>query len=78
MSGVDFMTIAKWVGHASPVLIGKVYSHLSNEHAQRAAKKVTFGNGGKELKATETSSANARDLSVEELLIFLKQKMVAP
>jgi integrase len=48
MSGVDFMTIAKWVSHADGgVLIGKVYSHLSNEHAQRAAKKVTFGNGGR-------------------------------
>jgi integrase len=75
MSGVDFTTIAKWIGHADGgVLIGKVYSHLSNEHAQRAAKKVTFGNGGKEPKAIEASSANAHDLSVEELLTLLKQK----
>jgi integrase len=75
MSGVDFMTIAKWVGHASPVLIGKVYSHLSNEHSQRAARKVTFENGGKEPKAAETSSANPHDLSVEELVQMLKEKM---
>lgn len=78
MSGVDFMTIAKWVGHASPVLIGKVYSHLSNEHAQRAAKKVTFGNGGKEPKTEGTNTLNPRDLSVEELVQMLKEKMSKP
>jgi site-specific recombinase XerD len=40
MSGIDFMTIAKWVGHQDGgVLIGKVYGHLSNEQAQR----VNFG-----------------------------------
>jgi integrase len=34
MSGVDFMTIARWVGHSDGgMLIGKVYGHLSNEHA---------------------------------------------
>jgi integrase len=35
MSGIDYMTIAKWVGHQDGgILIGKVYGHLSNEHAQ--------------------------------------------
>ena len=30
MAGVDFMTIAKWVGHLDGgVLIGKLYGHLS-------------------------------------------------
>ena len=44
MSGIDFMTIAKWVGHQDGgVLIGKVYGHLSNEHAQRQAQKLFFG-----------------------------------
>jgi integrase len=44
MSGIDFMTIAKWVGHLDGgVLIGKVYGHLSNEHAQRQAQRVNFG-----------------------------------
>ena len=44
MSGIDFMTIAKWVGHQDGgVLIGKVYGHLSNEHAQRQARRVNFG-----------------------------------
>ncbi len=61
MSGVDFMTIARWVGHSDGgMLIGKVYSHLSNEHAQRAAKKVTFGNGGNQPKAAERVSAMDR------------------
>jgi len=37
------MTIAKWVGHQDGgVLIGKVYGHLSNEHAQRQAQRIVF------------------------------------
>ena len=43
MSGVDFMTIAKWVGHQDGgVLIGKVYGHLADEHRKRMALKVVF------------------------------------
>jgi integrase len=41
MAGIDFMTIARWVGHKDGgILIGKVYGHLSNEHAKKAAEKV--------------------------------------
>jgi integrase len=44
MSGIDYLTIAKWVGHQDGgVLIGKIYGHLSNEHAQRQAQRVSFG-----------------------------------
>jgi integrase len=44
MSGIDFMTIAKWVGHQDGgILIGKVYGHLSNEHAQCQAQRINFG-----------------------------------
>jgi integrase len=44
MAGIDFMTIARWIGHQDGgILIGKVYGHLSNEHAQRQAKKIDFG-----------------------------------
>jgi len=44
MSGIDYMTIARWAGHQDGgVLIGKVYGHLSNEHAQRQAQRVNFG-----------------------------------
>jgi integrase len=44
MSGVDFMTIAAWVGHRDGgVLIGKVYGHLANEHRKAMADRVTFG-----------------------------------
>ncbi len=43
MSGIDYMTIARWVGHKDGgVLIGKVYGHLSNEHAQRQAQRLVF------------------------------------
>ncbi len=44
MSGVDFMTIAAWVGHRDGgVLIGKVYGHLANEHRKAMADRVNFG-----------------------------------
>jgi len=44
MSGVDFMTIAAWVGHKDGgVLIGKVYGHLANEHRKAMAERVNFG-----------------------------------
>ncbi len=43
MSGIDYMTIARWAGHQDGgILIGKVYGHLSNEHAQRQAKRIVF------------------------------------
>ncbi len=43
MSGIDFMTIAKWAGHQDGgVLIGRVYGHLSDTHAKAQAKKVVF------------------------------------
>lgn len=41
MAGIDFMTIARWVGHRDGgVLIGKVYGHLSNEHPRRMAERL--------------------------------------
>ena len=44
MSGIDYMTIAKWVGHKDGgLLIGRTYGHLANEHTRRAAQKVSFG-----------------------------------
>jgi len=43
MAGIDYMTIAKWVGHQDGgVLIGKIYGHLSNEHARRQADKLVL------------------------------------
>jgi integrase len=43
MSGIDFMTVARWVGHQDGgVLIGKVYGHLTDEHTQRQAQKLVL------------------------------------
>src|SRR5207249_12247793 len=43
MAGIDFMTIATWLGHKDGgILVGKVYGHLLDEHRQRAAKLVRF------------------------------------
>ena len=44
MSGIDYMTIAKWVGHRDGgILIGKVYGHLADDHAKAQALRVNFG-----------------------------------
>ena len=48
MAGIDFMTIARWLGHKDGgVLIGKVYGHLSNEHAKRQASRLDFQASGR-------------------------------
>jgi integrase len=51
MSGVDFMTIAAWVGHRDGgVLIGKVYGHLANEHRKAMGERMNFGPAGVNLR----------------------------
>ena len=59
MSGIDYMTIAKWVGHKDGgVLIGRVYGHLNDEHAKRQAKTVEVGmNGTTHTGTTKVSHA---------------------
>lgn len=43
-SGVDFQTIAGWVGHKDGgVLVAQVYGHLRQEHSEAMAQKMTFG-----------------------------------
>lgn len=43
MSGLDFKTIAEWLGHDSGTgLIDKVYGHLAADHKRRMAQKVSF------------------------------------
>jgi integrase len=43
MAGLDFMTIAAWLGHKDGgILVGKVYGHLLDDHRKQAARKVVF------------------------------------
>jgi integrase len=43
MAGIDFMTIAAWLGHSDGgILVGKVYGHLADAHKQSAARKLRF------------------------------------
>lgn len=43
MAGIDFMTIAAWLGHKDGgILVGKVYGHLLDEHRRKAAKQLQF------------------------------------
>ena len=42
-AGVDFMTIAKWLGHKdNGILVTSTYGHLRNEHSAAMAKRITF------------------------------------
>ena len=44
MSGIDFMTIARWLGHKDGgILIGKVYGHLADDHRKAQAARMNFG-----------------------------------
>jgi integrase len=44
MAGIDFMTIAAWLGHKDGgILVGKVYGHLLDEHRQKMAAKLVIG-----------------------------------
>lgn len=41
MAGIDYMTIARWVGHKDGgILIGKVYGKLNDGHARKQAQKL--------------------------------------
>ena len=43
MSGIDFLTVSRWLGHKDGgILLGKSYAHLANEHRKAAAKKLVF------------------------------------
>ena len=43
MAGIDYLTIATWVGHRDGgVLIGRTYGHLSAKHMKEQAEKLTF------------------------------------
>jgi integrase len=41
MAGIDFMTVASWLGHSDGgILVGKVYGHLADEHKRRMADNL--------------------------------------
>lgn len=43
MAGIDFMTIARWLGHLDGgILVGKTYGHLADEHKKAMAAKLAF------------------------------------
>lgn len=42
-AGIDFATIARWVGHSDGgLLVARTYGHLRKEHSQLMAQKVKF------------------------------------
>lgn len=44
MSGIDFMTVAEWLGHKDRgMLVAKVYGHLAAGHKVRMAERLAFG-----------------------------------
>ncbi|MDB6125212.1 MAG: Integrase family protein [Pedosphaera sp.] len=62
MAGIDYMTIARWVGHQDGgILIGKVYGHLSNEHAQKQAGRLDLSSTVTN-RVNETASKNRENI----------------
>ena len=46
MAGIDFMTVAAWLGHSDGgILVGKVYGQLADTHKKAAARKLRFFEG---------------------------------
>jgi integrase len=46
MSGIDYMTTARWLGHLDGgILIGKTYGHLADEHKREMAARLVFSPG---------------------------------
>ena len=59
MSGIDFLTVSKWLGHKDGgVLLGKSYAHLANEHRKAQAARLDFG--AKATVKPQTSSARKK------------------
>jgi integrase len=76
MANVDFMTIARWAGHSDGgMLIGKVYGHLSNEHAQQQARKVSFDTASVQPVKNAPPIQTQTDMSVPELLALVQKKL---
>jgi integrase len=43
MAGIDFMTVAHWLGHSDGgILVGRVYGHLADEHKRRMADGLSI------------------------------------
>ena len=58
MAGLDFMTIADWLGHKDGgILVGKIYGHLLDEHKRDAAAKLSFGIRAMPAPVSQTSFA---------------------
>jgi integrase len=74
-SGADLVSIASWLGHSDSSLISKVYAHMSNEVAKRAAKKVSFGTPAASTDAAPAQNVDLSKLSVEDLLKLVQQKL---
>ena len=43
MSGIDFLTVSRWLGHKDGgILLGKSYAHLADEHRKVQAQRIVF------------------------------------
>lgn len=76
MDGIDFMTIAKWVGHSDGgILIGKIYGHLSNDHLKLSALKVTNGEKTEPAKPVENEEMKKMQAQLATLTKMLEKQL---
>ncbi len=63
MSGIDYMTIARWAGHKDGgVLIGRAYGHLSDEHTSADGVVTNRGAGLSNIVAISIGNGHAMAL----------------
>ena len=63
MAGIDFKTIAAWLGHQDGgILVGKVYGHLSDDHKRRMGKGLSILKPLPNVVSGRFSSAGGADL----------------
>jgi integrase len=55
MSGIDFLTISRWVGHSSTHMIEQVYGHLTPKY--RTEQMGKFNIAPKPAEPTSTTAA---------------------
>ena len=64
MSGVDFITVSRWAGHADGgYFVGKVYGHLNKEHTGHQAAKVRFNHEKNEEPPVAETNPSLLDLA---------------
>lgn len=79
-SGIDFLIIKEWVGHADTKLIANTYGHVGNEHRASAVAKLSSPNRSQVVVLPQPERMTALEelkKNPQELLKLLQEAMAA-